>query len=200
MILHAFYNLENIGDILLVRLSSQRQVTRHERIKDLCVLYHQDEVIGYNLFQASKYISDLSSYQVKITPEFVSELNAILKEYKQKEVESDYDDHIKVGHVVEIEEHPDSDHMHICQVDVGNEVLQIVCGAPNVEKDQYVVVALENAVMPSGLVIKPSALRGINSKGMLCSARELNLPNAPQKRGILVLNKDEYQIGKSFFK
>ena len=97
MILHAFYNLENIGDILLVRLSSQRQVTRHERIKDLCVLYYQDEVIGYNLFQASKYISDLSSYQVKITPEFVSELNAILKEYKQKEVESDYDDHIKVG-------------------------------------------------------------------------------------------------------
>ena len=164
------------------------------------MLYHQDEVIGYNLFQASKYISDLSSYQVKITPEFVSELNAILKECNQKEVESDYDDHIKVGHVVEIEEHPDSDHMHICQVDVGNEVLQIVCGAPNVEKDQYVVVALENAVMPSGLVIKPSALRGINSKGMLCSARELNLPNAPQKRGILVLNKDEYQIGKSFFK
>ena len=102
--------------------------------------------------------------------------------------------------MVEIEEHQITDHMHICQVDVGNEDCQIVCGAPNVEKDQYVVVALENAVMPSGLLIKPSALRGINSKGMLCSARELNLPNAPQKRGILVLNKDEYQIGKSFFK
>lgn len=200
MILHAFYNLEDIGDVLLIRLSNKRQVTRYEKVKDLCVLYHQDEVIGYNLFQASKYISDLSSYQVKITPEFVLELNTVLKEYNQKTVESDYDDHIKVGHVVEMEEHPDSDHMHICQVDVGDEVLQIVCGAPNVEKDQYVVVALENAVMPSGLVIKPSALRGVDSKGMLCSARELNLPHAPQKRGILVLNKAEYQVGQSFFK
>ena len=55
-----------------------------------------------------------------------------------------------------MEEHPDSDHLHICQVDLKNTTTQIVCGAPNVEVGQRVVVATIGAVMPSGLVIKPS--------------------------------------------
>lgn len=54
--------------------------------------------------------------------------------------------------------------------------------------------------MPSGLVIRPSKLRGIESNGMLCSARELALPNAPQVRGILILDEADYQVGDSFFK
>ncbi|MFQ7173329.1 MAG: hypothetical protein ACLRQF_15425 [Thomasclavelia ramosa] len=69
---------------------------------------------------------------------------------------------------------------------------------PNVEVGQRVVVATIGAVMPSGLVIKPSKLRKIDSNGMICSARELGLPNAP-KLGILVLDKDKYSIGDSFF-
>jgi phenylalanyl-tRNA synthetase beta chain len=104
------------------------------------------------------------------------------------------------GHVLTCEVHPNSDHMHVCSVDVGQESpLQIVCGAPNVALNQLVVAALEGAVMPSGLIIVPSSLRGVDSQGMLCSARELNLPNAPQVRGILVLDENEYKIGDSFF-
>lgn len=99
-----------------------------------------------------------------------------------------------------MKEHPNSDHMHICQVDTGDEILQIVCGAPNVALNQLVVVAKNDAVMPSGLVIRPSKLRGIESNGMLCSARELALPNAPQVRGILILDEADYQVGDSFFK
>ena len=131
---------------------------------------------------------------------FVNEFNKVLTKHDLPLVSSDYDDKFRVGKVVEIEEHPDSDHMHICKVDVGNEVLQIVCGAPNVALNQLVVAALEGAVMPSGLIIVPSSLRGVASAGMLCSARELNLPNAPQVRGILVLDENEYKIGDSFFK
>ena len=116
-----------------------------------------------------------------------------------EEVYSDYNDHIVVGKVIEIEDHPDSDHMHICKVDVKDDILQIVCGAPNVALNQLVVCARINAVMPNGLVIKPSTLRGVKSDGMLCSARELNLPNAPAVRGILVLD-DSYSIGESFFR
>ena len=67
------------------------------------------------------------------------------------------------------------------RVDTGDETLQIVCGATNVALNQLVVVAKNDAVMPSGLVIRPSKLRGIESNGMLCSARELALPNAPQE-------------------
>ena len=80
------------------------------------------------LFHASSYISHLSEGKVKITPTFVDELNAVLTKYQQDTVTSDYDDHFKVGKVIEMKEHPDSDHMHICQVDTGDEILQIVCG------------------------------------------------------------------------
>lgn len=198
MNLHAFYNLEQVGDCLLVRLCDERKVTETKKYDDLCVLYHQNQVIGYNLFHASKYISTLTKGKIKITPQFVEELNIILEKYKLSKVESDYDDKFYVGQVIDIVEHPDSDHMHICQVNIGKETLQIVCGAPNVANNQKVVVATIGAVMPSGLIIKPSKLRGIDSQGMLCSARELALENAPQVRGILVLD-DHYNVGDSFF-
>ena len=73
-----------------------------------------------------------------------------------------------------------------------------MCGAPNVEAGQKVVVAKVGAVMPSGMVIKDAELRGVASSGMICSMRELNLPNAPQEKGIMVLS-DDYKVGNAFF-
>lgn len=200
MNLHAFYNNDHIGDVLLVRLSHERKVTNYKVTDDLSILYHHEEIIGYNLMNASRYISKLKTGKIKITPLFVEEFNKVLSKNYLPFVESDYDDKFKVGKIIAIEDHPDSDHLHICQVDVGTATLQIVCGAPNAALNQYVVVALVDAVMPSGLVIQPSQLRGIDSAGMLCSARELALENAPQKRGILVLDENQYCIGESFFK
>lgn len=200
MILHAFYNQDNIGDVLLIRLCNQRHTTESKRIDDLCILYSNDRVIGYNLFSASQYIHNLKNGKIKITPTFVEELNNVLNKYNQEVVTSDFDDGFVVGKVIDIQVHPDSDHMHICQVDVKSEVLQIVCGAPNVAVNQLVVVAKINAVMPSGLVIEPSKLRGVESRGMLCSQRELGLANAPLVRGIMILDSNSYQIGEAFFK
>ena len=60
-----------------------------------------------------------------------------------------------------------------------------------------VVVAKVGAVMPSGMVIKDAELRGVASSGMICSMRELNLPNAPQEKGIMVLS-DDYKVGNAF--
>ena len=79
----------------------------------------------------------------------------------------------------------------------GRELLQIVCGAPNVEAGQKVVVAKIGAVMPSGLLIKAGNLRGVDSFGMLCSARELAIPGAPEVKGILVLDTDA-EVGSAF--
>ncbi len=79
-----------------------------------------------------------------------------------------------IGEVLECEEHPDSDHLHVCKVNVGNEVLNIVCGAPNVRKGLKVIVALDGAELPSG-TIKRGVIRGQESNGMLCSMLELGL-------------------------
>lgn len=79
-----------------------------------------------------------------------------------------------IGEVLECVDHPDSDHLHVCKVNVGNEVLQIVCGAPNVREGLKVIVALDGAVLPGG-TIKKGVIRGQESNGMLCSIAELGL-------------------------
>ena len=90
------------------------------------------------------------------------------------------------GRVLTCEAHPDSDHLHVCTVDVGEaEALNIVCGAPNVKAGQLVPVAPVGATLPGGLVMKKAKLRGVPSFGMICSERELAL--ADDHSGILVL-------------
>ena len=104
---------------------------------------------------------------------------------------------LTVGQVLECEEHPDSDHMHVLQVDVGSEVLQIVCGAFNVAKDKLVVVAKNGTMMMDGSVIKPGVLRGVPSNGMCCSKRELGLTKDPTRVGIILLD-ETYKVGEDF--
>ncbi|MEE3343232.1 MAG: phenylalanine--tRNA ligase subunit beta [Bacilli bacterium] len=81
-----------------------------------------------------------------------------------------------IGKVIECSNHPDSDHLHICKVDIGKSILDIVCGAPNVRKGIKVIVALVGAKLPDG-EIKKSVIRGATSNGMLCSIKELGLDN-----------------------
>ena len=80
-----------------------------------------------------------------------------------------------IGHVLTCVDHPNSDHLHICTVDVGEEVLQIVCGAPNIKADMYVIVAKVGACLPGDFTIKKSKIRGVESFGMICSLQELGL-------------------------
>ena len=80
-----------------------------------------------------------------------------------------------IGHVESCVDHPDSDHLHVCEVDVGSDVVQIVCGSINVKADCYVVAALDQAVMPDGKWIRSGAVRGVASAGMLCSRYELGI-------------------------
>ena len=79
-----------------------------------------------------------------------------------------------IGEVLECEMHPDSDHLHVCKVNVGKDILQIVCGAPNVRKGLKVIVALNGAKLPGG-EIKKSNIRGVESNGMICSIAELGI-------------------------
>lgn len=94
-----------------------------------------------------------------------------------------------IGHVETCIPHPDSDHLHVTTVDVGGpEPLQIVCGAPNVEAGQTVIVALDGALLPGNLKIKKSKIRGVESNGMICSLDELGIDRKyHQEDGIHVL-------------
>lgn len=91
----------------------------------------------------------------------------------------DYTKDIKnlvVGFVKSKEKHPDADKLNVCQVDIGeDEPVQIVCGAPNVDAGQYVIVAKVGGRLPSGIKIKRAKLRGERSEGMICSLQEIGI-------------------------
>ena len=195
------YNKEHVGDVLLVQLASERIVkTSIERKGDVVLLKEEatNEVKGFNLFNASKYVDLDVVGNVEVTPELVEKLEAAIAANEAGiSLNVDFSPKFVVGFVETKEKHPNADKLSICNVNVGDEVLQIVCGAPNVEAGQKVVVAKVGAVMPSGMLIKEGNLRGVDSFGMLCSARELAIPGAPEVKGILVLGESA-EIGSAF--
>ena len=96
---------------------------------------------------------------------------------------------VVVGRVIDLVPHPNADRLRVATVDVGGaEPLQIVCGAPNVAEGMRAPVALIGAVLPGGFTIKKSKLRGVESQGMLCSAKELGL--AESSEGLMPLPAD----------
>ena len=111
---------------------------------------------------------------------------------------------IVVGEVVKCENHPDSDHLHVCQVDVGEEEpIQIVCGAPNVQEGKKVIVALHGARIADNQKIKRGKIRGVESNGMLCALQEIGFSDkiAPKdyEDGIYFL-PDDAKNGDPVFK
>ena len=80
-----------------------------------------------------------------------------------------------IGEIKECTMHPDSDHLHLCKVDIGNEILDIVCGAPNARKGIKVIVAQVGAVLPGDFKIKKGMIRGQESNGMLCALYEIGI-------------------------
>ncbi len=98
-----------------------------------------------------------------------------------------------VGYVETCENHPESDHLHICNVNLGSETVQILCGAPNVKAGEKVIVATVGAELPGG-TIKKAKLAGMESHGMICSLAELGLESKYLKEedsaGIHILDDD----------
>ena len=141
-----------------------------------------------------------------ISLEWVSEYIDIsdedLKELARKITESginvekiitNHIDNLTIGEVVECVDHPDSDHLHVCQVNIGDKITQIVCGAPNARKGIKVIVALPGAILPGDFEIKTSKIRGVESNGMLCALYELGLEEKTEEaynKGICELGSD----------
>ena len=108
---------------------------------------------------------DLKELSVKITKAGIN----------VEKVVTNHINNLVIGEVVDCIDHPDSDHLHVCQVNIGSVVTQIVCGAPNVRKGLKVIVALPGAVLPGNFEIKKSKIRNQESNGMICALFELGL-------------------------
>jgi len=126
---------------------------------------------------------DLKELAVKITKAGVN-VEAVIS----KRIEN-----LVIGKVLECTDHPDSDHLHICKVDVGSEITQIVCGAHNVRAGIKVLVALPGCVLPGDFTIKAGKIRGEESNGMICALFELGVEDKTEEnyaKGIEELDTD----------
>ncbi|GAA2906114.1 YtpR family tRNA-binding protein [Enterococcus pseudoavium] len=195
------YNKENVGDTLMVIVKNdENKENRAERKGPVARIQTIDgTTVAWNFFNVSEYLPIHGNGQVELTEKDVEVLNNQLKlaGFEERLV-ADLSPKFVVGYVKTCVEHPDSDHLHITETEVdGGATLQIVCGAANIAAGQKVVVAKPGAMMPDGQMIWPGSLRGVESFGMICSAKELNLPDAPEKKGILVL-EETAKIGGKF--
>ena len=119
-----------------------------------------------------------------------------------EKVVSNKNDYLVIGYVKECVPHPDSDHMKVCQVDVGTDTRQIVCGASNVREGIKVIVALPGCVLPGDFKIEKAMKRGVESNGMICALMEIGLEeDTPENyaKGIYEVDKDA-PIGENALK
>ncbi|VTS12350.1 YtpR family tRNA-binding protein [Streptococcus pseudoporcinus] len=196
------YNKEQVGDVLMVILEETKPIKRQvERQGKVARVFAQEDgrTLAWNIFQVSSLVTVKGNGQVFLSESDIKKLNAELaKEGFAEELEASQEPVFVVGQIQEMVAHPDSDHLNICQVAIGpDKRVQIVAGAPNAAVGLKTIVALPGAMMPSGSLIFPGKLRGVDSYGMMCSPRELALPNAPQKRGIIELDQSAL-VGEAF--
>lgn len=132
-----------------------------------------------------KQYIDLDGIEIN---EMENALTMIGQEVEKIEVLGENLENVVTAQIIEKEMHPDSDHLTICKVDNGKEILQIVCGAPNHKAGDKVALAQVGAKLAPDFVIKKGKIRGVESNGMLCSEEELNI--GKDSSGIMILPED----------
>lgn len=126
---------------------------------------------------------DLKELAVKVTKAGVN----------VEKVVTNHIDHLVIGEVISCSSHPDSDHLHVCMVNIGSEIIQIVCGASNVRENLKVIVALPGAILPGNFEIKKGKIRGVESNGMICALFELGLEEKTEEN----YNKGIFELDSS---
>lgn len=185
--MHFFYNDNN--DVLIGTIFKQETENFKKIQNDVFV-----SSCEINIFNPKQFNIVLKPGFNKLNMQEIELIQQITK----MKFNYDYSSGIKVGYVQTCVEHPNSDHMHVLSVNVGDEILDIVCGASNIKQGQYVAVATPNAYLPNlNLFIKPSKLRGVASNGMICSKYELGLTQEKGK-GIWEISQTT-QLGMDVF-
>jgi tRNA-binding protein len=200
----ASYNPAQTGDILVVMVNPDAKEEVVEFKDDVVKIADADthQATGFNFLNASQILPRLKGLngEIHLNNADLLALNQVLKANDwDDEIKMDLDPKFVVGYVKAVRAHPKSDHLQITETQINDgKTLQIVSGSPNMQADIKVVVAKVGAMMPDGLIILPGELKGVDSDGMICSGRELKIPNAPQKPGALILPTDYQSVGEAF--
>tara|TARA_B100000963_G_scaffold361503_1_gene397269 strand:- start:1854 stop:4253 length:2400 start_codon:yes stop_codon:yes gene_type:complete len=131
--------------------------------------------------------------------EIIHKLTNIGLEVEGVKENSDELSEFKIAKILKAEKHPNADKLKVCEVNIGKEILKVVCGAPNARDGLVTIYAPPGSIIPkTKFQLKIAKIRGVESRGMLCSESELNLSS--ESEGIIELNNRENEIGKNYFK
>lgn len=194
-----FYNYRLIGDVLLIDIANDLIPTHFKREKDVTLIYSNDTLVGINIFNFSEIIKFKTEGRIILPPNtLIDIINDKCSEFGIEKIDYIKESGFKVGEIIEVSEHPESTHLHLLKVDVGSEVLDIVCGARNVKEKMKVVVATIGTAMMDGTIIKKGELLGEVSYGMCCSPKELGLKIDYPPHYLLELD-NQIEVGTDFF-
>lgn len=194
-----FYNYRLIGDVLLIDIVNDLIPTHFKRKKDVTLIYSNDTLVGINIFNFSEIIKFKTEGRIILPPNtLIDIINDKCSEFGIEKIDYIKESGFKVGEIIEVSEHPESTHLHLLKVDVGSEVLDIVCGARNVKEKMKVVVATIGTAMMDGTIIKKGELLGEVSYGMCCSPKELGLKIDYPPHYLLELD-NQIEVGTDFF-
>ncbi|KAF5273749.1 hypothetical protein FQR65_LT17091 [Abscondita terminalis] len=176
-------------DVLMIQINDLRP-NKNEEINNITVLKNDSTICGINIFNP------------KIKKENHLLIDFELFEYAKNElkgiVELEYEKQFVICEILEHEQIPNT-HLNICKVNLGEKIQQIICGAKNVKKGLKTICATLGSFMPDGTLIKEGKLMNVDSFGMLCSSKELNLEKYNfNETGIVELG-DNYKVGSDFF-
>ena len=171
---------------------------QYERKGPLFIIRNEENgIAAYHFDDEEKILSSYKDGYIPWNEELYAKVFAFFRKNGIELPERDNGNYFVVGKILSAQKHPESTHLHVCQVDIGGEIMQIVCGSKIIPIGQRVVVAQEKAVLPNGKLILNSKVNGVESKGMLCSAYELGLDPKKEKVGLLVIENQE--IGTDFY-
>lgn len=188
--MNIFYNKNSLNDTLLISISND-PVNNVEHHKKYTILKSNEKYIGINIFNVSDDMDLPNGY---LYP------NEKILNYINKISNINFTDFVHptlvVAKIEECEDIPNT-HLHKCLVNIGNDKVQIICGAKNAREGLITVCALNNTFLPNGNYISNGELMGYKSFGMLCSAKELGL--SIESNGIIEL-ENIYKIGEPYKK
>ncbi|MBP5256957.1 MAG: hypothetical protein J6Y96_01225 [Mycoplasma sp.] len=188
-----FYNQKLLNNTLIIVLNNNKIIKQDINEKFVIGYYENNEISYINIFEFNKYMK-LNEGYIKLDEKLCSTIKKIIGIDLSKYINAN---DFVVGHIDQCVEIKGS-HLHKCIVNIGNQTLQIVCGAKNVKENINVVVALIGAILPNGKIIKEGQILGTKSYGMICSKNELNLNDDKFNNDGIIILPSQYKLGDKF--
>lgn len=187
------------SNTLMIFLAPEEAESNFEEKKGIVRIYKDGKTLAYNF-------PNFDLFEIKRSGPLFLDTDKI-KKLNKKIVESGFKDLLEkdelpkfvIAYVKSIKDHPKSDHLKIASVEIAaGKIVEIVSGSPNIKEGIKTVACLPGAILPSGMMIWPGKLRGVDSYGMMAAPRELGLKNAPDHPGMIVLPDDFGEVGEAF--